>query len=176
MTDAAAKFNNSWPANPFWDFSLRLYARIGVAPACLALQERHGIDVNVLLYCVWLGVERGVAINDADAARIAQSVAGWNDDVIVRLRSLRIALRNDVRGAPRQLSDALRNDIKRCELDGERIEQQILYTQSWSDAPGATRSTPIARENVYAYLKSLGIQPNSDDDEEVGSILVGLEI
>lgn len=168
--------NTDWPENPFWTFSLQLYARIGVAPACLALQERHGVDVNVLLYCVWLGVERGLAIDDADAARITHSVAGWNDDVVVRLRSLRTGLRVDARGAPRQLSDALRNDIKRAELDAERIEQQILFTQSWSDAPGATRSTPIARENVYAYLKSLGIQPNSDDDEEVGTILVGLEI
>ncbi len=166
----------SWPANPFWDFSLRVYARIGVAPACLNLQERHGVDVNVLLYCIWLGVERGVAISDADAARITQSVAAWNDDVVVHLRRLRTALRIDARGAARPLSDALRNDIKRSELDAERIEQQILFTQTWSDAVGATRSTPIARENVYAYLKSLGIQPNSDDDEEVGTILVGLEI
>lgn len=168
--------NSHWPANPFWDFSLRLYGRIGVAPACLALQERHGVDVNVVLYCIWLGVERGLTIDEADATRITQSVAAWNDDVVVRLRGLRTALRVDARGAERRLSDALRNDIKRAELDAERIEQHILFTQSWSDAPGASRSTPIARENVYAYLKSLGIQPNSDDDEEVGTILVGLEI
>jgi uncharacterized protein (TIGR02444 family) len=170
MTDAVL-----WPANPFWDFSLRLYARAGVAPACLALQERRGIDVNVLLYCIWLGCERGVAIADTDAARITQSIARWSDDVVVPLRVLRTQLKADTLGAAQTLSDALRNDIKRAELAAERIEQQILFTQSWSDAPGASRSTPIARGNVHAYLKSLGIQPNPQDDEDVGIILTELE-
>jgi uncharacterized protein (TIGR02444 family) len=165
----------SWPDNPFWSFSLRLYARAGVAPACLALQERRQVDVNVLLYCIWLGAERGVRIDEANAARIVASVARWSDDVVVPLRALRTALKTDPRGAPKHLSDSLRNDIKRAELDAERIEQQILVAQNPSDAPGATPSRPIARDNAYAYLKSLGIQRNSQDDEQVGSILAGLD-
>ena len=166
----------AWPENPFWTFSLRLYGRSGVAPACLALQSRRSVDVNVLLYCLWLGMERGVAIAESDAARITQSVARWHEDVVVPLRVLRTALKTDPRAAPPQLSDALRNDIKRIELDAERIEQQILFTQKWSDALGASRSTAIARENARAYLKSLGIQPDSLDDNDVGIILSAFEI
>jgi len=37
--------------NPFWDFSLAVWGREAVKPACLALQARHGIDVNILLFC-----------------------------------------------------------------------------------------------------------------------------
>ncbi|MCD6073885.1 MAG: hypothetical protein K0Q70_768 [Rhodospirillales bacterium] len=170
MTDAAIS-----PANPFWNFSLRLYARPRVAPACLALQERRGIDVNVLLYCIWLGADRGVGVSEADAAKIAACVASWHDAVVRPLRAVRVDMKTARHGAPAALCDALRNDIKRAELDAERIEQQILFTQSWSDAPGATRSTPIARDNIYAYLKSLGIRPDSQDEGEVGIILAGLE-
>lgn len=38
-----------FPDHPFWDFSLEVYPREGVGAACLALQARHEIDVNVLL-------------------------------------------------------------------------------------------------------------------------------
>ncbi|HEY9550471.1 MAG TPA: TIGR02444 family protein, partial [Kiloniellaceae bacterium] len=40
---------------PFWQFSGAVYARRGVAEACLALQQRHGLDVNLLLFCAWAG-------------------------------------------------------------------------------------------------------------------------
>ena len=170
MTDPAV-----WPDNPFWTFSVGLYARPGVAAACLGLQDRHGLDVNVLLYCVWLGAERGVQVTEADAAQIAARAASWHDAIVRPLRALRVAMKTRQHGAPLTLSDVLRNDIKRAELDAERIEQQILFTQNWSDAPSATRSTPIARDNIGAYFKSLGIRPYSEDEEEVGIILAALE-
>ena len=41
--------------HPFWNFSLEIYSGEGVAEACLDLQERRGCDVNILLFCCWLG-------------------------------------------------------------------------------------------------------------------------
>ena len=41
--------------HPFWDYSLRTYACEGVAAACLAFQDRFRIDVNILLFCSWIG-------------------------------------------------------------------------------------------------------------------------
>jgi len=168
MTDAASD-------NPFWTFSLRLYSRDEVAAACLALQTRHGLDVNVLLYCIWLGAERGVLLSETDAARIVENVNRWHDGVVRPLRAMRVRLKDDPHGAPKAMADMLRNEIKRAELDAERIEQQLLFTQIWSDAPRATRSTFSARENVLAYLKSLQIRPDTDDESKVGNILAGLE-
>jgi len=165
----------NWPDNPFWTFSLRLYARPGVAPACLALQDRHDLDVNVLLYCLWLGAERGVHVSESDTARITACVTPWFDAVVRPLRALRVDLKSDPHGAPPPLAASLRNDIKRAELDAERVEQQILFMQNWSDAPGATRSLPIARDNADAYLIGLGIQPDSWSEEKIGTILAGLE-
>jgi uncharacterized protein (TIGR02444 family) len=34
--------------NPFWEFSLAFYAEPGVAPACLAMQDLEGVDVNLV--------------------------------------------------------------------------------------------------------------------------------
>jgi uncharacterized protein (TIGR02444 family) len=41
--------------NPFWNFSLAVYAAPDVAAECLALQSALNIDANSLLFCAWLG-------------------------------------------------------------------------------------------------------------------------
>ena len=43
----------------FWRFSLALYGRTGVADALIAIQDRTGRDVNVILFGLWIGVSRG---------------------------------------------------------------------------------------------------------------------
>ena len=56
------------PSSRFWDFSLEIYAKPGVAQACLALQDECGADVNLLLFCCWAGpldeiaMRRGVVV------------------------------------------------------------------------------------------------------------------
>ena len=42
-------------AGALWDFAVRLYAEPGVGEACLALQDRFGVDVPLLLWAAWLG-------------------------------------------------------------------------------------------------------------------------
>ncbi|MEE9209867.1 MAG: TIGR02444 family protein, partial [Kiloniellales bacterium] len=64
--------------NPFWDFSLAVWGREAVAPACLALQERHGLDVNLLLFCGWAG-RRGRALAAADIERLIEAARPWRE-------------------------------------------------------------------------------------------------
>src|SRR5258707_12890741 len=40
----------------FWRFSLAFYERPGVADALVALQDRDGFDVNLVLFVLWLGI------------------------------------------------------------------------------------------------------------------------
>ena len=61
-----------FPDHPFWDFSLRVYGSEGVPEACLVLQERHGIDVNVLLYCFWLGASGRGTLDDGEIAAVCR--------------------------------------------------------------------------------------------------------
>ena len=61
----------SFPEHPFWDFSLSVYSTEGVPAACLVLQDHHQVDVNVILFCCWLGASgRG-------ARRSLISIFGW---------------------------------------------------------------------------------------------------
>jgi uncharacterized protein (TIGR02444 family) len=71
--------------NAFWAFSLAFYAQPGVMPACLALQDRHGVDVNLALLCCWVG-------EPLDAAALAEAdalVAEWRTQVVQPLRAVR---------------------------------------------------------------------------------------
>jgi len=43
----------------FWDFSVRTYRTEGVPAAGLSLQNDYGADVNMLLYCAWIGATVG---------------------------------------------------------------------------------------------------------------------
>ena len=61
-------------ANPFWTFSLAVYAEPGVQAECLDLQDQDGIDVNMLLFCAWLGACRHVLLTAADLERAAERV------------------------------------------------------------------------------------------------------
>ena len=44
----------SWPDNPFWDFSINFYGRDGVEERLLLLQEKLHVDVNLVLTAVGL--------------------------------------------------------------------------------------------------------------------------
>ncbi len=60
-----------YPDHPFWDFSLEVYGAEGVPPACLALQEAHQLDVNIVLFCCWTGATGRGALDIGDFETMA---------------------------------------------------------------------------------------------------------
>ena len=58
-----------FPDIPFWDFSVALYSKPGVGAACLGLQDRHEIDVNILMFCLWMGAAGYPAATADEALR-----------------------------------------------------------------------------------------------------------
>lgn len=167
-----------FPSHPFWDFSLELYGRPGVAPACLGLQERLGIDVNLLLFCCW-AAESGhgqlSAVELAGALEVAQS---WSRAVVLPLRGVRQWLKPRLEaglpaGAPAAAVGALRRDVKASELAAEHAEQLMLA----AILPAATGAAPdfaAARANIEAYLKALDVASGPADDADLAAILAAL--
>ena len=112
----------------FWNYSVQTYRKAGVAEACLSLQERHAIDVNVLLYCCWYGCTRGEL--DAPAMqRILSFADPWAENVVRPLRAARTWLKSSgcsqafVPGEPCM---ALREEIKRAELRAEQLQENRM--------------------------------------------------
>lgn len=142
--------------NPFWRFSLRIYAAPGVAAECLSLQDKFGLDVNVLLFAAWLGVSRGVRLEPSDLQCIDQIVAPWSAEVVRPLRLVRQKLKMMTEIIDPEVQ-TLRKQIADSELFSERIEQALLYRLAETfGPPPATPGPASARANVAAILAARG--------------------
>ena len=149
-----------FPDHPFWDFSLSTYGRDGVADACIALQEAHGADVNILLFCAWAGCN-GVRLDRTRIEAVRGAVADWHQEVVRPLRAVRRRLKTAVDGrAPGDLQSALRARVQKIEIDAEHIEQlrlAALADSLGSGEPGAAALDSTAvRNNMEIYLSVLG--------------------
>ena len=105
--------------NALWRFACAFYARDGVAPACLALQESLNVDVNILLFAIYARLARGIALDARDLAIVDGLVRDWRHEVVQPLRRLRTRLKGGPAPAPSAASDRLRNRIKAAELEAE---------------------------------------------------------
>ena len=86
---------------PLWAFSLAVYGGNGVADECLALQERLGLDVNILLFAAFLGAVEGAQLEVSDIAAASAGVAKWQDEIVRPLRQTRRALKSMNAEGPR---------------------------------------------------------------------------
>ncbi len=137
--------------NPLWEFSLEFYAQPGVASACLALQDRCGVDVNVLLLMCWCGLQ-GVCIDSASLARLLSEpqLVRWRRWVIEPLRRGRRGLsRRDM-----MLLRLLRRALAAVELAAERVEQAFLFAW-WRRSCPHRGAGPVAPAALLANLASL---------------------
>ena len=148
------------PQSAFWQFSLAFYARPQVAAACLELQDSAGVDVNVMLYLLFLATQLRQVSHD-DVARIDALAAAWRTQVVLPLRNMRRGLKTGIAPCPPETTEPLRSAIKRVELDAERIEQETLERLAAPPSIGIKISSRIdaAHANLDAYAAFLATLP-----------------
>lgn len=110
--------------NGFWDFSLALYSQRNVREECLVLQEEYSIDVNVLLFCGWVGWSKKMRLEADDLKGIEAVVTDWHRNAVKPLRSVRQYLKGSDAGGESEL----RERVKALELEAERVEQVLLFS------------------------------------------------
>src|SRR5690606_16526012 len=102
------------------------YSRPGVAPACLALQNRSGVDVNVLLLAIYAAVQRNRMLTAAELQAADDRVGVWRGEIVKSLRQIRTRLKSGPDPAPLASTENLRTLVKAAELKAEQIEQALL--------------------------------------------------
>ncbi len=141
--------------SPFWNFSVAVYGAGGVEGECLGLQDQFGIDVNLVLFCAFLGAVHGIALTPDEIAAARQEVGPWHQDVVGTLRAARRRLKTiELRDADTARAAAeLRTRVKAAELESERVEQAVL--ERWAAARLATWPRGNPRDAVTANLQAL---------------------
>ncbi|WP_461482556.1 TIGR02444 family protein [Porticoccus sp.] len=148
--------------NPLWQYSLAHYARREVAETCLALQDGSEANVNLLLFCCWLGC-RGELLTSGQLAEARLLVGEWDRGVVQPLRQVRRFLKQSAD------TDQMLAAVSALELKAERIVQDRLV--SWWLAVGGNPERPggervVAewqRQNLALYLASLPAPPLPED-------------
>jgi len=163
--------------HPFWNFSLELYSGEGVAEACLDLQDRRGCDVNILLFCCWLGASGRPTLTADRLRAILRASDGWQASVVRPLREVRRLLKN--RPWPDALPetvDAVRRRVADAELAAEHAEQIKLASLY---APPADRDRPVEKRlraavgNLGVYAVCLEVVPDDQDRAAVATLMNG---
>lgn len=157
----------SEPSEAFWQFSLTVYVRPGASDACLGLQDRLGLDVNILLFCCWAG-SQGHALSAEETESLRATAGPWHDEVVRPLRAARRWLKGRETLAA-GAAGALRVDIKAKELEAERIEQHLLAEALPFDA-GAPDPAVVA-DNLLTYVATLGRPLGEADREDLAVLL-----
>ncbi len=154
----------------FWNFSKGLYGRPGVARACLALQDRCGLDVNILLFCCWAG-GRGQALTVEELGKCIAAVQPWQERVVKPLRAARRWLKGQ-HTAPAGAAEDLRQAIMAQELEAERLEQLVLTEVA---ALVDDKGTPaLTAANLCAYVSVLELVPGAEDRRDLAALICGL--
>ncbi len=112
--------------NGLKDYALALYGREGVSAACLLLQERTGLDVNLLLFAAWMGAHRGYPLDEQEVLQARGKVADWHAEIVRPLRAVRRRLKTGPLPAPSQATAQLREKLQGLEISAELIELEEL--------------------------------------------------
>jgi len=150
MSEAAASSET-----PLWRFSLHFYRQAGVADACIALQDDYGVDVNLLLFLLWLATG-GRQLSVEDIKELDEAVRPWRELTIIPIREVRRGLKGVRTLVETGKQEALRTEIKAIELEAERLQHEALYSRSLSPLLGREAETAAAaRANIAAYEQTL---------------------
>jgi uncharacterized protein (TIGR02444 family) len=138
--------------NEFWRFSFTVYGAPDVAAECLALQDALSIDVNLLLFCAWIGASRRTAITEADEEGARRVVGAWHEQAVRPLRHVR----QFMKAFANPDCQVLRARVKENELEAEQIEQAMLFMHAETVWPrmGITDPSLAVPANIQMFLQS----------------------
>ena len=141
-----------------WEYALTVYARDDVAEACLAAQDGHGLDVNLLLFAAWQAAA-GHAVDEADVRRADDHCRAWRQEVVKPLRRRRRAWK---RLPPHPGAYAA---IKALEIEAERQQLAMLAglaeeqpLAGTAALPGGSGTRDLLRANLRAVAVACGAQ------------------
>jgi uncharacterized protein (TIGR02444 family) len=156
-------------AEHFWNFSIKVYEPL--AATFLCLQNQLELDVNLLLFCCWLGGKRRI-LADNEFLVLIEKVAPFRNQLIRPLREARRFVKK-IEGISN--SEDLKNKILVVELEAERTEQIILLkTLNAFDLLYPSHDYNEAEStmlNFQSYLAAATVQATEDANVALTKII-----
>jgi len=157
----------------FWDFSVRSYRTTGVADACLSLQNDYGADVNMLLYCCWIGARLG-RFDDDLFDNASKFSTHWAGEVVGPLRSARTWMKHTgclTEPMPTEPCMQLREEIKSVEFAAEKLQQQVLESLASVEGEASGEYLEPVLANLTLYAGFSGFELCDDVSRKLAAII-----
>lgn len=157
-------FFMDYPNSEFWNYSTQIWTLPGLETTCLELQNKHEVNVNILLYCCWTG-DKNLSINDDDLQMLLDTTQPWQT-IIKPLRDSRKMMKQSLLAMPSKMVDQTLKNINEMELNAEHMEQLALEkTLNLSSISPCSNQSNIecSLTNLMTYLSSIESISSSDD-------------
>ncbi|MGB0722081.1 MAG: TIGR02444 family protein [Gammaproteobacteria bacterium] len=148
------------PQTPLWDFSVQVYTREGVETACLDLQDRFGLNVNMLLFAVWMGFSGRGTVGHNGIRTALTTTLHWHASIVEPLRRIRRLVQSLEHVAAGDV-ESLRRALLHNELASERIEQEgLAHEFAAPPSPERAREQGLgdAMANLSSYLDVIHVK------------------
>ena len=137
-------------STPIWDFVLNYYGRKGVSDALIGLQDNHGIDVNMLLFLMWMAAQSKAVAAD-DVKFVSTTSQAWQRAVVVPIRGVRRLLKENAPLVPAEAAAAFRKKVQAIELEGEQLQLNAMAALVGRLKPAQASPEEAARRNVKTF-------------------------
>lgn len=129
----------------FIPFSRELYRLAELEREVLFLQDRYGLNVNVLLFCLWHSHLQSPPLSNGFFERVVSALEQWHEGVVLPVRRARRFLKSvsaPLIGADER--EILRKQVLSAEIALEEGEQKTICRSFDLEMPDAASSSPSA--------------------------------
>ncbi|PHQ70984.1 MAG: TIGR02444 family protein [Sneathiella sp.] len=145
----------AFPPSQLWDYAAKIYSHDAVAEACLRLQDRRGLDVNMILFCVWTAASGRGQLTPEEMRKGIEAGLAWQSEVVEPLRHVRRYLKGPIGPVDSRLGAELARVTAESELYAEHMEIQVLNEIVDRPATGSFQIQERGREaalNLQFYM------------------------
>lgn len=159
-----------------WVFALAIYAKPGVAEACLTLQNEAGVDVMLLLMAAFAAVKHRLLLTADEIRALDEACRPWREQVVRPLRAVRSGLKSGPRPAPSSATEPFRSQVKALELAAEKLENQLLAECLPLRPPGKDIVKPgqlrtVLKSVVAHFAERRGVQLSANLSSSIDTIV-----
>lgn len=144
--------NTNAPA--IWDFVLGYYKQQGVSDSAIMLQDSVGIDVNMILFLMWLSAQKRT-LSAADVKAVGDKSIGWQHSVVVPIRAIRRLLKENAPLVEQEAALAYRKKVQALEIEGEQLQLQAMGAMPLKTSDAASPEA-AAQANLAAFQSAVG--------------------
>ena len=165
-----------FPNSELWNYTTQIWTLPEVETICLDLQNSYEANINILLYCCWVG-DKNLNLNDDDLQALLDTVQPWQT-IIKPLRDSRKMMQQHLIAMPANMVDQTIANMSEMELYAEHMTQlaleKALKPEKISPCEGLS-NIECSLSNIKSYLNSLdSIESVNDIMPQISQLLTAI--